>query len=85
MNEQIVNFIPISKRVPNLFEECILLDINGRLSVGCWISINEENKTGYFRQGGCGEYEKDEIVAWIPIENYRLSKGYKLIFCYDNI
>lgn len=81
LDEQIVNFIPVSKRVPEPFEACILLDRNDRLSVGCWISTDDENKNGSFRQGHCGVYEKDEIVAWIPVEKYKLRKGDRIVFC----
>lgn len=82
--EQIVRFISMTERYPDPFEACLLLDYKNRLSIGCWISIDEENREGSFRQGRHGLYEKDEIIAWIPIEEYRLSKGDRIIFCYND-
>lgn len=70
----------MAERYPDPFEAYLLLDYNNRLSVGRWISIDEENREGIFRQGHCGVYEKDEIIAWIPIEEYKLSKGDRIVF-----
>ena len=82
-NEQIISFIPMAERYPDPFEACLLLDCYNRLSVGCWISVDDDNREGSFRQGHHGVYEKDEIVAWIPIENFHLSKGEMISFHYE--
>lgn len=85
MKEQIIRFIHMTERHPDPFEACLLLDYSGGLSVGCWISIDEKNREGSFRQGRHGVYEKDEILAWVPIEKYKLSKGDRIIFCYNDV
>ena len=83
MSKQI-RFIPMTERYPDPFEACLLLDYNNRLTLGCWIARDEENREGKFYQGRHGVYEKDEILAWIPIEEYNLAKGDRIIICYDD-
>lgn len=83
MSKQI-RFIPMTERYPDPFEACLLLDYNNRLTVGCWIARDEENREGKFYQGRHGVYEKDEILAWIPIEEYNLAKDDRIIICYDD-
>lgn len=83
MKEQIIRFIPMTERYPDPFEECLLLDKNGGLTAGCWISTDEENREGSFRQGRHGVYDKEYIVAWVPIEKFDLAKGDRIIFYYD--
>ncbi len=80
--EQVVDFIPMSERLPEDFEACVIVDKKGRLSVGCWLARNSENTEGVFRQGRNGVYEKDGVAAWIPIEDYRLAKGGKITLYY---
>lgn len=85
MKEQIIQFIPMAERCPDPFEACLLLDYRNRLSIGCWITTDSDNREGSFRQGRHGVYEKDEILAWVPIEKYKLSKGDRIIFCYNDV
>lgn len=60
----------MAEHYPDPFEACLLLDYSGGLSVGCWISIDEKNRDGSFRQGRHGVYEKDEILRDVCLENY---------------
>ena len=82
-NEQIISFIPMAERYPDFYEVCLLLVYNNMLSVGCWISVDDDNRDGYFQLGSYGEYEKDEVIAWAPVDNIRLSKGETISFHYE--
>lgn len=79
-----IRLIPIAERNPDPFEECLILDRNHALTAGSWISTDEENREGKFYQGHHGVYEKDEVIGWIAIEKHKLSKGDRIIICYDD-
>lgn len=55
----------LAERYPDPFEACLLLDYDNRLSVGCWISIDEENREGSFRWAlidDCNWYDTTEVT-----------------------
>lgn len=83
MKEQIIQFILMAERCPDPFEACLLLDYRNRLSIGCWITTDSNNREGSFRQGRHGFYEKGEVIAWISIEDYTLARGDRIVLCYD--
>lgn len=82
--EQIIRFIPMTERYPDPFEACLILDCKNRLSIGSWISTDEENREGNLCQGHHGIYEKNYVKAWVAVEKYNLAnKGDRILLCYD--
>lgn len=64
-------FYYMKDKLPDDFEECLVIEKDGHLSAGCWstgVWSTENGKPGSFRQGRGGVIESDGVIAWIPIE-----------------
>lgn len=79
--DQIVRFIPLAERYPEEFMCCLLITKSGSLSVGRWTTGTRYPKGAFSISGGI--WDPESVRAWIPIEQYKLNKGDKIVIYYD--
>ena len=67
----LTGFTFIADRLPNDFEECLIVEKDGHLSAACWytgISRTCDGEPGIFYQSRGGVLQVRDVLAWLPIE-----------------